>query len=103
MAEPTKADADGFWLLLLLRMLDLLDKNETDDGTDADANCVLVCTIKSFVNDNEVDTNDVGGENELEESDGKTDRSVLLLLLEIISQPLSVLNWLKWPNRRASW
>ena len=46
--------------------------------------------MKSFVNDNDVDTNDVGVENELDESEGKTDK--IVLLLESISQPLSVLN-----------
>jgi len=99
IAEPTRADADG--LLLLFRILfDLFVRNEIDDGTDADVSCVFVWTMKSFVNDNDVDTNDVGVENELDESEGKTDK--IVLLLESISQPLSVLNWLKCPKRRAS-
>jgi hypothetical protein len=39
MAEPTKADADGLLLLLLLfRILDLLVKNDIEAGTDIDVN-----------------------------------------------------------------
>ncbi|CAF4548492.1 unnamed protein product, partial [Rotaria magnacalcarata] len=47
IAEPTKPDADGFRLLLLLllliQILNLLVKNGIDEGTYEDVNCVSVC------------------------------------------------------------
>ena len=88
IAEPTRADAEG--LLLFRVIFDLLVKNEIDEGTEFEFSCVLVWTRKSLVKDNDVETNDVGVEKELEESEGRTDN--IVLLLEIISQLLSVLN-----------
>ena len=112
IAEPTSADAVG--LLFVVRRLDLFIENVNVDGTDDDVSWVFVWTMKSFVRDNDVETNEVGVENELDESDGRTDEIVdilfefevfvllLLLLFDVYSQPDSVLNWLKWPKRRAS-